>query len=90
MRQKITQLLGTKKNHATSQDKKKSCNLLGEKTNRATSWDKKESRNLSGQKKIMQPLGGKKYPTKVKSPNLGQKISQNKSKQVKMDPNTHK
>ena len=53
------QRLGTeKKNHATSQDKKKSLNLWGQK-NHATFCDKKKSRNHLVQKKITQPFGTK-------------------------------
>ena len=60
---KFTQPLGTKKNHASSQDKKKS-QPPRTKTNHATSWDKKKSSNLLGHKK--------KQPTKThKSQNKG-------------------
>ena len=51
---KITQHIGTNKNHATSLDEeKKSCNILG----------RIKSRNLSGHKKITQPLRTKKMRT---------------------------
>ena len=51
---KIMLLLGTKKNHATSQNKKKS--HIGTKKNHATSRDKKKSHAISRDKKIIHSL----------------------------------
>ena len=56
---KITQLLGTKKNHAISWQKKKVMQTFSTQKNSATSW----------QKKVMQPLPTKKSE---KSRKLGQ------------------
>ena len=66
---KIKQPLWTKKNVATSQDKKKSHNLLEQKKH-TTSWDQKNY-ITSWDKKIPQPLG------RTKSRNLSKKRSCN-------------
>ena len=89
---KITQPLGTKKNHPTSWDgknhpTKKSHPTSRDEKNHPTSMDEKKSANLSGQEKITQPLGTKKnHPTsqdKKKSPNL---LGRKKNHPTSRDP----
>ena len=77
-RKKITQPLGTKKNHATSWDK-----------NHATSQDKKITQPL-GTKKIMQPLGIKKNHAISQDKKVTLSIGPIASKLVHKSPNCSK